>query len=1059
MEEAWRSYEYLRLEGSLHTIPMPELVTFAEKVAAHADTGRTGGSDSYRRQWGSRLSSILRDTESRLQRAASQSVLPIVGRCLMSRALALMDQMDDALELCHDIEAHTLQKANERHYLRMYQTILLVLSEREGSPSAIRFLLDEWENLQKYFPPDTRDYQKELVPYVHSFREAVWDIAKKLEDVEQFFGSADHSRSPEWRRRAGAFLIRLFCERGFPLDAAAAIEAFRSRKEAPPWEELMLAVKTLVKHEAFDAANTLFLEAGHQRSSTDPHGSSAQERKWSEREANLYHKTGLYLYAHQGDPVSADRCFNAVSPARRASPADIALLIHAYALVGDVESAVGRLAHYTSNGNLRPNIIHYSGIILAHAKTGDFAGMEEWIGKMAQAGFRPDRHVYSIILQGFAERGDSSSVGKILDWMRDAKQPLSAHTATSVIAMLARKKDLHGAEGMFRRSVDEGIVPDRQMVTAIMNAHVEAGNWSGVISTFDYLKAAASEKRSPLTVQILNTLLKAYVLAGAPWAVIGALHGYMKDTGTGADAYTYSLLIQAACDNGHMSTAHKWYDELRKRASTGQSHLRINIFALTILMAGWLKQADRKQAMQIYESMLRQGIQPTPITLYHIIKAYSDQKTRSSLETALAFLQELMGSSSDKSWLATNRGYTNGLNGLYGPLLTAYAQQKNPKRVEELIRDMERQGGRPSLGNLTALLDAYRRTSNLEGVRRTWSRIYDVALSSSTAASFLQTSNTHETRSRGPILCVPLSIYLDALSSAGEHAEVVPTWKLLTDSGFTVDANNWNQLVVAAIRAGQPMRAFQILQDILIPQQRRAEQLRGRDENSVPASHVSEGDDFTTGSEGSSRDKGRRAVNTRLEQRRLTYLMYKLRQAPNDSATPLHAMYRISPAWSDWGAHPKVLELLLETLGRLMAGGFVTQVPKGGGTPSPRRGWIDGINYGWRGFARQNLKHIVATYPDAVALVLRWRNNVDRIQGKTSLPQTQPTQARSSLSRQIRSARAWFVKGERLRASKRSQRSLSRRVATIWPRKLRKSIPLVQAEVPYSDVFPRTVSL
>ncbi|KAI0089058.1 hypothetical protein BDY19DRAFT_993291 [Irpex rosettiformis] len=1018
MDEAWRSYEFLRLEGTLNTLSVPYLMTFADKVAAHADEEQVADLHAHRTHWGARLSAVLRDMDSRLAGASPNSVLHVVWGCLSARAFALTDRIDDALELCHSIEVKTLLKANERHFLRMYQTILLVLSERQGPAVAVRFLIDEWETLEKYLPPTVRDYHKELLPAVQSFRAALWDILRDFDHAEQFFGSVDFSRPSAWHQLAGAFLMRTFCEHGFPLDAAKVVRALYGRKEDPPWRELMVVVKTLAKHRSFDVANALFLKARQRLPSLDSVRASGSHPKLTNAEIDLYHKTGLYLYAHQGDVASANKSFNEVSPSQRASSADIGLLIHAYALAGDPKGAIDIFDHYSSTGMLRPNIIHYSGVILAHARKGDFVGMEEWTVKLTQAGFRPDGHVYSIILQGFAERNDMSSVGKILRWMKSANQPLSAYTATSVIAMLARKKDFNGAEEMFKLSVDEGVVPDRQMVTAVMNAHVEAGNWTGIISTFDYLKVAAKRKQFPLSIETFNTLLKAYVLAGAPWSIISTLRDNMKDIGLQVDAYTYSLLIQAACDNNLMAKAHKLYEDMQRRASAEHSYLRINVFVLTILMAGWLKKSNRKKAMEIYETMLSQDIKPTSITFHHIIKAYSDQKSKRSIEVAVEFLEELMKSSDDKSWLSTSRTIRSGLDHVYGPVLTAYGRLKDPQKVEQLIGEMRQHGGKPSLGSLTALLDAYRRAGDLEGVKNTWSLLFNTASSSPSGIS--NDSDLGGSRPLGTALCIPLSIFIDAASSAGKHEVVTTTWKLVREAGFAFDAHNWNQLAIAAVRAGEPMRAFQVLQEVLIPHHRDTLALRGRDDPTDPVTPdhlVPEIDNIITGSEGGSRDKGRRYVNIRMERRRLVYLMYKLRQAPHDSATPLHAMYRISPAWSDWSAHPKVLELLLETLERLLADGLVVRVPEGGGAPVPRTGIVDSKFYEKRGYARQNLKHIMANSSDAIAVVLRWKNSIDRTRfsgrNKTPLSQTQPTVVQPALGRRIRAVRTRFVKRSR----------------------------------------------
>lgn len=71
-----------------------------------------------------------------------------------------------------------------------------------------------------------------------------------------------------------------------------------------------------------------------------------------------------------------------------------------------------------------------------------------------------------------------------------------------------------GAEAVFKRALKEGVVSDNRMIVA-MNAHVEGGSWMGVIRAYDYLVSACV---TALSLEVYNTLMKAYVLIGANWA-------------------------------------------------------------------------------------------------------------------------------------------------------------------------------------------------------------------------------------------------------------------------------------------------------------------------------------------------------------------------------------------------------------------------------------------------------------------------------------------------------------------------------------------------------------
>ena len=94
---------------------------------------------------------------------------------------------------------------------------------------------------------------------------------------------------------------------------------------------------------------------------------------------------------------------------------------------------------------------------------------------------------------------------------------------------------------------------------------------------------------------------------------------------------------------------------------------------------------------------------------------------------------------------------------------------------------------------------------------------FEQALQPSAAELFLGNLPVNDSKPLSSILSVPLSIHMDALSAAGEHDEVAHVVQNVKDAGFEYDAYNWNQMAISLIRAGEPMRAFDIVQKVLIP--------------------------------------------------------------------------------------------------------------------------------------------------------------------------------------------------------------------------------------------------
>jgi pentatricopeptide repeat-containing protein PET309 len=462
-----------------------------------------------------------------------------------------------------------------------------------------------------------------------------------------------------------------------------------------------------------------------------------------------------------------------------------------------------------------------------------------------------------------------------------------------------------------------------------MNAHVEAGSWSGVIRSFDYL-ASSPTRHLRLSIEVYNTLLKAYVLIGAPFAVISNLFVKLEEkTDTRPDMYSFALLIQSACDAGMMDTAVSIFAEMDKRSAGPEINMEITTFVFTIIMAGYLRQGDTVRAKEIYDNMCDRGIKPTAITFHMILKTYGNAGTEESVQLAESFVRTLMAPErSERYWDRPTDSRTPALEQIYRPVMIAYTRRDKPEDVVRLYQEMLDAGGDPSLGALTTLLDAYRRSDNILRVLEVWPQIVQLALDFSQTDIFFEGDNpisNRNTRRRANLLCVPLSIYINALSTAGLHQEIARAWKQLKMHGFTFDSHNWNHLSVALVRAGQPELAFEVVERVILPYQQRSDRMRmTRDRNpDTPLTFANQPDSgsFSEPHSEALRWEMERAQRVRKQSNQpIIGLDLKEMRSSDDLAHPLHILQQISPALYVWRPHEYTLRALSHVLMRLQSG-------------------------------------------------------------------------------------------------------------------------------------------
>jgi len=447
--------------------------------------------------------------------------------------------------------------------------------------------------------------------------------------------------------------------------------------------------------------------------------------------------------------------------------------------------------------------------------------------------------------------------------------------------------------------------------------------------------------------------------------------------------------------------------ELDSLAQVWETGFKVNVFALTILMAGYLRMGERSKAKEIYDEMLFRGISPSSVTYGSILKAYVAEDRRENIRLACDFMKSLMKSpDQSQDWLLTSYSRFSGFEDIYSPLMTLFARKAKPEQVEELMDEMVKAGGERTLATLTLLLNAYRNAGNVDGCRRVWDEVLSVALRFFQTGEIFGDSDSdpdlprRDLQRQANIICIPLSIHMDALSAAGAHAEVAALWKTIREHGFTTDSHNWNHLIVVLVRAGEIERAFQILEQVIIPSIRhhyhRATVAVREPAPPTPLSYddnVPQPQDHyhpSTLATEEAPHKRRSYLSTEALESVVAQLAkeregllhdatvdfstsdssaqtQKQGRPTEDFAHPLYILQQILPSWNTWQPHAAVVTLLTEVLDHLEAGHMIQPIP-------PRR-FEDAEGSTWQGpeseasVARELLGKIHASCPRAVTIV------------------------------------------------------------------------------------------
>ncbi|KAF9021506.1 hypothetical protein BDZ89DRAFT_1019519 [Hymenopellis radicata] len=923
----WKAYSLVAEEDALYLTRIDMFLSLAERMLHSTEQLYRTASKDELHTWGDRIYRLLEYTSSRI---TPSSPFGYRHGCLLARSCCLRGQLDEARMLLH--EAQRAQKRwpslSVSEVYHVYEQMLLSTRIHGPPRELLSLIAEEWGAMG------------EVLTHIHipaalSLTDGLWKsrivdnhplhLQRLKKAVYSALLSTDHTVSA-WKelgkdvqQHIGDLLIRVFCSR--PDRWIPVYELFKlmcERDCLPDRIVHLVLVRYLVKQKLMRLAK---------------HAFSLVEAEPLDKP---YLSTALYICGQDGDHARAEDIFQKLEEQNMVTREDRSHLLSAYSANGLVQETLdvwNRLFPEDEPSDLppatpktRPDAYSYITVLGAFAKRGDIAGLNRWLSRMSNAGIHSSTYTFNLTFEAFANNADIKSIGIGLQQMYKVGVPRDVVTYTIIISALAKKRDPITAEKVFKQALDEGIKPDRVMINALMSAHCEAGSWKGAIKAFDYL---AAKKILP-AVDTYNILLECYVSIGAPLKVIMALFAKLETLLIEPDQYTYSLAILAACDNGQMGLARRLFSRMDALADTWANHIRVTVYTMTILMSGYLRLGHHGRAKRVYDDLLARGINPNSVTFMEIIRSYSFDKRGNGLELAEEFIKEITAMES-RTWTIPPQGATSSMDLIYSPLMWAYSRRKQPEDVERLFKNMVDSGSEPTLGTTTALLDAYRRSGNYDAAETLWPFIFELGLKASEATPLTMGDDDDGSaprRIQSDILCVPLSIYIDVLSRSEKFDALATVWKSFQDEGLTFNSHNYNHLAVAFTRGGEVERAFEILETVVLPYQRKyASFRRSRDRSpSTPLLFDDEAMLEETIRQPEDSLRGRRsrrnllAVNARRVKPMPDFYEYETEEEREDMALPLHLLHQISPGWSVWAPHQVTLTIFLLIIIRLREG-------------------------------------------------------------------------------------------------------------------------------------------
>ncbi|KIY49491.1 hypothetical protein FISHEDRAFT_58366 [Fistulina hepatica ATCC 64428] len=924
----WDAYSSLLSFDCRALLVAEDILQFCERISAEVETWYESTTENDElHHWARRLESCLDGLDF-----APASPYDLRRLFLSCRCAALAGDIDRAREvLSVHIQPFVYQYEGEADILHCYSSIFRSLYRHcNDAIPVLNLVIVEWSHLSSHMLRHTgRAHVASTKAVGKRLRKDLFNILAKIEEPRALLLSRKDERVSI--KIMGELLAEVYCSRDLSTDALEVVGALKDLRIPTPIVTRLNVVRALSRDSKFNDANALF--------------HSIQADKASFR---YYLSTGLFLVAYQGDNLLAEEFYNKLSDLQVVGEFDKTMFMYSLAVQGRSEETLSLFNEFfpkkpSGRRFNNPQVMHYSMLVYSHAQRGDIDGMNSALSMMRENDLEPNVYVYTMILKGFAMHGDLDSIAVVLEQMNAVGIVPNVVTYTTIIGLLAHRGDSVGAETIFKRAADDGNIPDRVMINALMNAHVEAGTWSGVIRCFDYINSSPM-RHIRLSIDIFNVLIKAYVLMGAPFGIVSRLFTKLEASGYHPNKYTFALLIQSACDAQMLDVAEAIFKDMDRLQQT-DADVAINVYVLTILMAAFLRSRNRKKARAVYADMVARGIQPTSVTYRTIVSSYGNsgglRARAKDLWLARKFVQQIVEEDSRVKWDQPSYGRASALDTIYQPVMHALSNNFPARYTENMLKHLLKSGGMPSVGTLTALLNAYRTELNVKAARAIWPQIFELGLKYAKINPLTANDEYDKNASRlsSNILCIPLSMYIDVLSATGLHDEIPKVWRQCQENGFTFDAHNWNHLIVALVRAGQPERAFEVVERVLLPYQRQSDQFRSmRDPKPKSPLLFETLKDPEPMPDAPMRHTVRRKLAQERYKRKLGQTIMEDTEDTTDFVHPLHILHQVSPSWNSWRPHRVTMYLLLRTYRALENGNPIRPVNPGEVFPELRVG-------------------------------------------------------------------------------------------------------------------------
>ncbi|KAG0582009.1 hypothetical protein KC19_3G026300 [Ceratodon purpureus] len=306
----------------------------------------------------------------------------------------------------------------------------------------------------------------------------------------------------------------------------------------------------------------------------------------------------LKAFAGPGDLVSGKRVHDLIFARRLEADVRVGTaLVCMYFRCGSPADA-----HRVFSGIPQRDLILWNAMIEGYCQAGMRGRALDMFRQMRSAGVVPDMATFLSVLKACSDGAHLDDGKQLHGVVVESGFELSVRVQTALVGMYSRCGSLVDA----RRVFDKLPRKDVGLWTTMIAGYAHGGQGNEAFEVFQAMRDAGMHPNKMTFLALLKACTRPEFLEKGKW-----LHKHIRLAGYESDEKVGTALINTYCKCRSLVDARKVFDNLPTR----------NVISWTALIAGYAHNGRAEEALDLYEQMQREGVQPNEVTTNTVVDA------------------------------------------------------------------------------------------------------------------------------------------------------------------------------------------------------------------------------------------------------------------------------------------------------------------------------------------------------------------------------------------------------------------------------------------------------